>query len=51
MDTKEIPMKEIHLVVPAAKGWYLIVYYAPRSADAVQRKTFERFLKSFKPKL
>lgn len=51
MKTKEIPMKEIHLVVPAAKGWYLIVSYAPRSADAVQRKAFERFLKSFKPKL
>ena len=51
MDTKEIPMKEIHLAVPASKGWYLIVYYAPRSADAKQRKVYERFLKSFKPKL
>ncbi len=49
--TKEIPMKEVHLIVPAAKGWYLLVSYAPRSADALQRKTFERFLKSFKPKL
>lgn len=51
MAPKEVPMREEHLAVPAAKGFYLLIYTAPRSLDATQRKVFRRLIESFKPKL
>lgn len=48
---KEVAMREEHVAVPAAKGFYLLVYSAPRSIDAVQRKAFRAALAGFKPKL
>ena len=49
---KEVAMREEHLAVPAAKGFYLLVYTAPRSIDAAQRKVFRGIVeKGFKPKL
>ncbi|MBI3299612.1 MAG: hypothetical protein HYZ75_15715 [Elusimicrobia bacterium] len=50
-EIREVPMKEIHVVVPAAKGFYAIVYYAPRSLDKKARLVFRQFLRTFKPKL
>lgn len=49
--TKEVPMWEEHVVVPAAKGFYVIVYYAPRSIAAKNRAALKRVLGGFKPKL
>ncbi len=48
---KEVAMREEHVAVPAAKGFYLLVYSAPRSIDAAQRKAFQAALAGFKPKL
>lgn len=49
---KEVLMREEHLAVPAAKGFYLLIYTAPRSLDAAQRLVFRRLIeKGFKPKL
>lgn len=48
---REVPMKEEHLTVPAAKGFYLLVYTAPRAEDAALRPVFRRVVASFKPKL
>jgi hypothetical protein len=48
---KEVAMREEHLAVSAAGGFYLLVYSAPRSLDAAQRKAFRRLVeKGFKPK-
>ena len=35
----------------AAKGFYLLVYSAPKSIDAAQRKAFRAMVAGFKPKL
>ncbi len=51
MDTKEIPMTEIHVVIPASKGFYTALYYAPASFDKKGRAAFDATLKTFKPKL
>lgn len=51
MDTKEIPMTEIHVVIPASKGFYTALYYAPSSFDKKGRAAFDATLKTFKPKL
>ena len=50
-DSKEVPMREEHVVVPAAKGFYVLLYYVPRSLYAPQRPVFLKVLASFKPKL
>ena len=50
-DTKEVPMREELVAVPASKGFYLLTYYAPRSLHRKNRGAFESVLKSFKPKL
>lgn len=51
MDTKEIPTREEHVVVPAAKGFYVLMYYAPTSLFAKNRAAFKKVLSGFKPKL
>lgn len=52
MAPKEVSMREEHVAVTAAKGFYLLVYTAPRSIDAAQRAVFRRLVeKGFKPKL
>ena len=52
VDPKEVAVREEHLAVPATKGFYLLVYTAPRSIDAAQRPVFRRLVeKGFTPKL
>lgn len=51
MNTKEIPMKEIHVVVPAKKGFYVLFYFVPRDIDAKSRAAWTAVLKSFKPRI
>lgn len=52
MDAKEVAMREEHIAVPAAKGFYLLVYTAPRSIDKAQRPVFRRVVDTaFKPNL
>lgn len=52
MSPKEVPMREEHVAVSAAKGFYLLVYTAPASIDKVQRPVFRALVeKGFKPKL
>lgn len=51
VEPKEVAMREEHLAVPAAKGFYLLVYTAPKSIDAKQRKAFRAMVAGFKPKL
>jgi hypothetical protein len=51
MNTKEVPMKEVHVVVPAEKGFYVLLYYVPAELDAKGKAAFAAVLKSFKPKL
>ena len=49
---KEVAMREEHLAVPAAQGFYLLIYTAPRSIDKAQRAIFRGLVgKGFKPKL
>lgn len=49
---KEVAMREEHLALSAAKGFFLLVYTAPRSIDAAQRPVFRRLVANgFKPKL
>lgn len=49
---KEVAMREEHLAVPAAHGFYLLIYTAPRSIDKSQRAIFRGLVdKGFKPKL
>lgn len=50
-DTKEVPMREELVAVPAKEGFYLLTYYAPKSLHKKHRRSFESVLKSFKPKL
>ena len=51
MAPKEVKIREEHVAVPAAKGFYLIVYSAPLSLDAALRPLFRRMVeKSFKPR-
>lgn len=47
--TKEVPMAEEHVVVPASKGFYVIFFYAPRTMAAKNRAALLSVLKSFKP--
>lgn len=52
MAPKEVAMREEHVAVPAAKGFYLLIYTAPRSIDGAQRAVFRRLVETgFKPKL
>ncbi len=48
---REVPMREEHVLVPAAKGFYLLLFYAPRSQYAKQKRAFDRALAAFHPKL
>ena len=48
---KEAAIREETVVVPAATGYYVIHYYAPRSIAAKNRPAFVKALESFKPKL
>lgn len=49
---KEVAMREEHLAVSAAQGFYLLIYTAPLSIDKAQRPVFRRLVeKDFKPKL
>ena len=49
--TKEVPMWEEHVVIPASKGFYVVFYYAPKAIAAKNRAALRGVLKSFKPKL
>lgn len=46
---KEVKMREEHVVVPAAKGYYVLVYDAPASIAAKNRAAFRAVLAGFKP--
>lgn len=49
---KEVAMREEHLAVAADKGFYLLVYTAPRSVDEKLRPAFRGLVeKGFRPKL
>lgn len=48
--TKEVPMLEEHLVAAAAKGYYELFLYAPKSLEAKSAKAFRAARKSFRPK-
>ena len=49
---KEVAMREEHIAVPAAQGFYLLIYTAPRSIDKTLRPVFRGLVqKGFKPKL
>lgn len=50
-NSKEIPMRDELVAVPAASGFYLLTYYAPKALHKKHRRAFESVLKSFKPKL
>lgn len=49
--SKEVPLTEEHVVVPAAKGFYVIYYAAPASIAGKGRAALKRVLAGFKPKL
>lgn len=52
VESKEVAMREDHLAVSAAQGFYLLIYIAPLSIDKAQRPVFRRLVeKDFKPKL
>lgn len=44
------PVRELHLIVPAAPGWYLLLYQAPRTVYEKHRAAFESSLAGFKPR-
>lgn len=48
---REVLMREEHVLVPAKKGFYLLLFYAPRSRYEKEKAVFERVVASFKPKL
>jgi hypothetical protein len=50
-NTKEVPMREELVAVPAKEGFFLLTYYAPKSLHRKHRRAFESVLKSFMPKL
>ena len=50
MDSKSVPMREEHWAVPASKGYYVLVFYAPRALYDEERADFAKVLASFKPK-
>lgn len=47
---KQVKMKERHIAVPAAKGYYLLEYYSPASIDKKSRAAFQAVVASFTPK-
>lgn len=47
----EVPMRREIVVVPAKKGYYVILYYAPRAIAMKNRDAFVKTLASFKPRL
>lgn len=49
-DAKEVPLREEHVAVPAAKGFYVLVYSAPRPLFEKNRAAFAQVLAGFKPK-
>lgn len=52
LEARTVAMREEHVALTAAKGFYLLVYTAPRSIDKAQRAVFRTFVaKGFKPKL
>jgi|GEM_PF-2348024 len=51
MDGKKVLMREEHVAVPAAKGYYALVFYAPRALYEEERADFLKVLESFRPKL
>ncbi len=48
-DSQEVRMREEHVVVPAAKGFYALVYVAPEAIAAKNRAAFKKVLAGFKP--
>ncbi len=50
-NSKEVPMREELIGVPAGQGFYLLNYYAPKTLHKKHRLAFKSVLKSFKPKL
>ena len=45
----EVPTREEHVVVPAAKGYFVLVLDAPASLSAKSAPAFKAVLKAFKP--
>lgn len=48
--SKEVPIREEHVVVPAAKGYFVLVYDAPASLAAKNAPAFKAVLAAFVPK-
>ncbi|OGR95272.1 MAG: hypothetical protein A2V88_04975 [Elusimicrobia bacterium RBG_16_66_12] len=48
---REVPMREEHIVIPAKKGFYLLLFYAPRSRYEEQKAAFAHIVSGFRPKL
>lgn len=46
----EVPMKEEHVAVPASQGYFVLLYYAPRSLFAKHRPAFQKTLDGFAPR-
>jgi hypothetical protein len=51
LKSKEVPVREEDLVVPAARGFYVVSFRAPRALFVRTHPTFARLLESFRPKL
>ena len=51
MSGKEVAMREERVVVPAAKGYYVLFYYAPKSIAKKHHAAFAAALAGFKPAL
>lgn len=47
-NTKEVPMREELVALPAKSGFYLLTYYAPKTLHKKNRPVFESLLKSFR---
>jgi hypothetical protein len=50
LEAKGVSLREEHLAVSAAQGFYMLIYTAPRSIDKEQRPVFRSLIESFEPK-
>jgi hypothetical protein len=51
MRSKEVPTRAEHVVVPAERGFYVLLNDSPASLAAANRAAFKAVLAGFKPKL
>lgn len=50
METREVPVREEVVALPAKTGFYVLTYRSPKSLHKKSRPAFQAVLKSFKPK-